>query len=72
MPRIGRRYVLFLKNPEKSPNYEIITGYELKADGIANLNGDEQFRVYREMGEEAFMKAVREAISQSSQIIPKK
>jgi hypothetical protein len=73
MARIGRRYVLFLKNPEKSPNYEIITAYELKADGgIDNLNGDEQFRVYRGMDETAFMKSVREAIAQSTRIVPEK
>lgn len=72
MLRVGRRYVLFLKNPENTPNYEIITGYELKSDGIANLDGSEQFRVYRGMDETAFMKAVREAISQSSQSMPEK
>jgi hypothetical protein len=72
MPRVGQRYVLFLKNPEKSPNYEIITGYELKADGVANLNGDEQFRAYAGMDEAAFMKAVRQAIAQSSPAVPEK
>lgn len=72
MPRVGRQYVLFLKNLEKSPNYEIITGYELKADGVANLDGSPQFIAYRGMDETAFMKAVREAIEQSSQAIPKK
>ncbi|HEX8197570.1 MAG TPA: hypothetical protein VF571_15350 [Pyrinomonadaceae bacterium] len=72
MPSVGRRYVLFLKNPEKSLNYEIITGYELSADGIANLDGFPQFSAYRGMNETAFMKAVREAISQSSQAMPEK
>lgn len=72
MPRVGRRYVLFLKNPENTPNYEIITGYELKSDGIANLDGSEQFRAYRGMDEAVFMKAVREAITQSPQTVPDK
>lgn len=72
LPQVGRQYVLFLKNPEKSPNYEIITGYELKADGVVNLDGSPQFIAYRGMDETAFMKAVREAIAQSSQAIPKK
>lgn len=72
MPRVGRRHVLFLKNPEKSLNYEIITGYELSADGIVNLDGFPQFSAYRGMNETAFMKAVREAISQSSQAMPEK
>lgn len=72
MPRVGRRYVLFLKNPEKSENYDVITGYELITDGIANLDGSEQFRAYRGMDESAFIKAVREAIVQSSQVMLKK
>lgn len=72
MPRVGRRYVLFLNNPEKSPNYDIITGYELKADGVANLNGSDQFRAYAGMDEAAFMKLVREAIAQSSPTAPEK
>lgn len=72
MPRIGGRYVLFLKNLEKSPNYEIITGYELKLDGIANRHGDEQFRIYREMSETAFIKEVRKAIAQSLHTVPDK
>jgi hypothetical protein len=72
MPRVGRRYVLFLKNPENTLNYEIITGYELKSDDVSNLDGSEQFRPYRGMDEAAFMKAVREAIAQSSPAMPKK
>lgn len=72
MPRVGRRYVLFLKNPENTPNYEIITGYELKSDGVVNLDGFEQFTAYRGMDEVAFIKAVREAITQSSLVSPKR
>jgi hypothetical protein len=72
MPHIGRRYVLFLKNPEKSPNYEIVTGYELKLDGIANLDGSEQFSVYRGMNELSFIKEVRKAIAHSLQAVPEK
>lgn len=72
MPRVGRQYVLFLKNPDESPNYEIITGYELKVDGVVNLNGSEQFRTYAGMDEAAFIKAVREVIAQSSQTAPEK
>jgi hypothetical protein len=67
MPRVGRRYVLFLKNPEKSPNYEIIRAYELKADGIANLETSYQFKDYKDMKEPAFLEEVRKAVAQSSQ-----
>ena len=67
MPRVGRRYVLFLKNPEKSPNYEIIRAYELKVDGIANLESFYQFKDYKDMNEAAFLEEVRKAVAQSSQ-----
>jgi hypothetical protein len=67
MPRVGRRYVLFLKNPEKSPNYDIIRAYELKADGIASLESSNQFRTYKDMKEAAFLEEVRKAVVQSSQ-----
>ena len=62
MPRVGRRYVLFLKNPEKTPNYGIVSGYELSADGTKNLNGSEVARVYAGMAEASFMKTLRGTI----------
>jgi len=34
LPRVGSRYVLFLKTDKQSPNYEIVTGYELKEDKV--------------------------------------
>ena len=44
IPKIGQHYVLFLKNTEKSPNYELLTGYELKTDKtVINLDDFLQF-----------------------------
>lgn len=67
MPRVGRRYMLFLSNPDNSPNYKILTGYELSADGVLNLDGFPQFMVYRGMNVLTFMNAVRQALAQSPQ-----
>jgi len=64
MPLVGRRYVLFLKNKEKTPNYEIVSGYELKADGVKNLNGSEKSRAYAGMDEMTFMKLLYKAIAE--------
>ena len=71
MPRVGRQYLLFLNNPEKSPNYNILTGYELKADGVTNLDGFPQFLAYRGMDKTAFIRTVREAIKQPSRTTSK-
>lgn len=71
MPRVGRRYVLFLRNTEKSPNYEIITGYELKANNtVTNLDDFPQFEEYAGKDEKSFIKVVREEIMQPSQTAP--
>lgn len=70
MPHIGQRYVLFLNNLENSPNYRILTGYELKENTVESLNGFPQFMVYNGMNIAFFMQAVREAIAKSSQIAP--
>ena len=72
MPRVGKRYVLFLRNLEKSPNYEIVTGYELKADNtIVNLDDFPQFEEYKGTDEKSFMKTVRETIIQFAQSLEK-
>jgi len=63
MPLVGRKYVLFLKNPEKTPNYEIVSGYELKTDCIGNLNGSEQSMAYSDMDEATFMNALYRVVA---------
>jgi hypothetical protein len=71
MPKIGNRYVLFLKNTEKSPNYEILTGYELKANHtVINLDDFPQFEEYAGSDEKSFIKTIRETVAQSSQPAP--
>lgn len=71
MPKVGQRYVFFLKNPEKSPNYEIVTGYELKSNNtVSNLDDFPQFEEYAGKDEMSFLKTVRESIAQFSKSVP--
>lgn len=75
LPRVGRRYVLFLKKEGEADDFSIITGYELKGGRVLALDGlDMQGRVVRELAahrefdgtdEAAFLTAVRAAVAQS-------
>ncbi|MDQ3798294.1 MAG: hypothetical protein M3384_02490 [Acidobacteriota bacterium] len=67
MPRVGKRYILFLAKPDLSPNYSILTGYELKENKIHSLDDTYIFRAYNEANATDFIKTIKEAISQQSQ-----
>ena len=71
MPRVGRRYVLFLNNTEQPQDYSLLTGYELGQNGVAPLDDSDLMEPYRGTNEANFLKAVRDAIAQSSQVKPK-
>jgi hypothetical protein len=62
MPRPARRYVLFLGAPQDSPNYRIVTGYELTDEGVIPLDIAPHFDAYKGLDETTFLKTVREAI----------
>lgn len=66
IPRVGRRYVLFLGSLEESQNYPVITGYELSLSGVFPLDVGSRFDAYKGMDEAAFLKAVRDAIEPPS------
>jgi hypothetical protein len=70
MPRVGRRYLLFLRKNEEGQTFSIITGYELLSDKVIPLDGLSkkapqlsQFAVYENADEATFLTQVREAIS---------
>jgi hypothetical protein len=67
MPRVGGKYILFLKNPEKGPNYEIINGYELKDGGVINLTSSPETISYFGMDQTVLLSKVRKALSEASQ-----
>lgn len=61
MPRVSRRYILFLTKPDESQNYRVLTGYELNSEGVVPLDIALHFDAYKGMDEAAFLKAVRDA-----------
>ncbi len=67
MPQVGGKYILFLRNREKGPNYEIINGYELKDGGVINLTASTETRSYFGMDQTVLLSKVRKALSEASQ-----
>lgn len=66
MPRVGGRYVFFLDAPDESPNYQIVTGYELVSGRVSALDESSRMRAYSWMEEAKFLRAVRDAIAQAA------
>ena len=72
MPRAGRQYVFFLKTNEQGEDYHIITAYELRHGLVSPLDDLQKFAIYKGFDKEAFLKAVQDAITHSSQQDEKK
>jgi hypothetical protein len=72
MPRIGGKYVLFLTISNQDQNYHILTGYELLNGKVSPLDESTRMNVYEGMDETSFLQALREAITQASQVVPDK
>jgi hypothetical protein len=79
MPRVGKRYVFFIRrnDPEETPY--ILTGYELRAGHVFPLDGVHQhrgvgkltqFTAYENADEKTFLNAVRAAIAAPLPISP--
>lgn len=68
MPREGRRYVFFLKRVGEEESYHIVTGYELKENGVLPLDerssSRSKFDLYKGADVNEFLKTLREAIAQ--------
>ena len=67
LPRIGRRYVLFLTKPDQSSNYYILTGYEQKEGKVVQIDNGLRFMKFKGMNETDFIKTIREALAQPRQ-----
>lgn len=63
LPRIGYRYLLFLQRDQLSPNYKILTGYELNEESVGPLDREIQLDKYQGFGEAQFLQVVRDEIS---------
>ncbi|MGI8734808.1 MAG: hypothetical protein ACR2LM_16060 [Pyrinomonadaceae bacterium] len=65
MPRVGRRYLLFLKQTDT--DYDLLTGYELRAGKVFPLDeGTPNFGRYHNIGEADFIKEVEQSIASFS------
>lgn len=64
MPRVGKRYMLFLtcSNPEQA--FDILTGYEFRAGKVFPLDeAGDMFDLYRGIDDVDFLSAVQDAIA---------
>lgn len=77
MPRVGQRYLLFLKQNDEGQDYSIITGYELRGGRIFPLDRSPQgnakssqfaeYEKYTDSDEIVFLNDVRTAIEKGVQ-----
>jgi hypothetical protein len=64
MPRVGLRYVFFLKSVGDEESFQIITAYELQQGGeVFPLDSPGQFKAYRGMEQVTFFEQLKNAIA---------
>jgi hypothetical protein len=63
MPHIGRQYLLFLKC--SGQDFELLTGFELRAGSVHPLDDVQLFKDFRGKSEAGFLEDVRAAINNS-------
>jgi hypothetical protein len=73
LPRVGRKYLFFLKYNNEGEDFSIITAYELRGGRVFPLDGLElgggitpqyaTYQKYKEADEAAFLNEVREVIA---------
>ena len=71
LPLPGNRYVFFLTSDKQSPNYAVLTLYELKNDGVVRLDYGRNFDEFKDSSKRTFLDAIRKKISLASQQSPK-
>lgn len=62
LPVVGKQYILFLANPESSPNYNILTGYEIKGSKIYPLDWGSYFEKLKETDKTDFINSIRKTL----------
>jgi hypothetical protein len=63
MPRVGRRYVLFLSSVPNSQDNSILTGYELSEAGVVPVDSSRHFAAYRGHAVDAFLDLIRASLN---------
>lgn len=65
MPRQGRRYVVFLQRKELGRDFDLLTGYELRAGRVFPLDaGITKFDLYKGTDEAGFLQTVRNRLTE--------
>jgi hypothetical protein len=59
LPLPGNRYVFFLTSDKQSPNYAILSLYELKSDGVVRLDYGRNFDEFKDASRRTFIDAIR-------------
>lgn len=57
MPAIGKQHVLFLSRDTQSPNYKIITGYEIIGDEVEPIDRIDSTKIHKDKN--AFLKQIK-------------
>lgn len=71
MPRVGRRYLFFLKRTDEQQYFDLLTGYELRAGKVYPLDELKQFSSYMNVDESTFLNEIRNAVKTSSTLSAK-
>jgi hypothetical protein len=66
LPYVGNEYVFFLTKDKISPNYQILTLYELKDAEIIQLDYGRNFEDFKKSNKQDFIESVRNKILESS------
>jgi hypothetical protein len=66
MPRVGGKYLLFLKHIPQSEDFTILTGYEFEPTGVSPLDPSGQFEAYRGYSETTFLIDLNSALASPS------
>ena len=63
LPVSGSKYLFFLRRDDASPNYEIITSYNLSSPTIYQLENSRSSDAFRNEGKSTFLEIVRSKIA---------
>jgi hypothetical protein len=72
IPKIGSKYVVFLKSNGPGQDFTLLRGYELHVGQVFPLDNFSNDAVYKGMDQDEFINAVLGAITDSLQIAPRK
>jgi hypothetical protein len=66
LPLPGSKYLFFLRKDELSPNYEILTSYDLNNNVVRQMERGNRFDEFKNVGKTAFIETVRNKIARRS------